>query len=95
MNGQHPVPFDHRVRRRILRRLHEVDDTCSASRLSTDLKLELSEVLYHAQVLAKYGKIKENRREFDRANACFESTVAEDPEVIALLISTEAEDEGE
>lgn len=93
MSGQHPVPFDHRVRRRILRRLHEVDDTCSASWLSTDLKLELSEVLYHAQVLAKYGKIKENRGELDRANARFESTVAEAPEVIALLISTEAEDE--
>jgi len=95
MNEQHPVPLDHRVRRRILRRLHEVDDACSAGKLSTDLKLKLPETLYHAGVLAKYGKIEESRSRVDRASTRFESSVADDSEVIALLVSTEAEDEAQ
>lgn len=95
MNGRHPVPLDNRVRRRILRRLNEADDTCSASKLSMDLKLNLPEVLYHAGVLAKCGKIKESRSGVDRADTHFASLVADDPEVIALLVSTEAEDEAQ
>jgi len=95
MNGQPPVPLDHRVRRRILRRLHEVRDTCTAGELSTDLEMELTEVVYHARVLTKYEKVKECRRGVDLANTRFESTVADDPNVIALLISTAAEDESQ
>lgn len=93
MNGQPPVPLDHRARRRILRRLNEVRDTVTADELSTDLKLELTEVTYHARVLVKYQKLREHRRGRVLANTRFESTVAADPEVVALLISTEAEDE--
>lgn len=93
MNRPPPVPLDHRVRRRILRRLNEVGDARTASELSADLGLGLSEVLYHAGVLGKYEKVRESRQGGDRANIGFESAVAEDPEIITLLTSTEAEDE--
>jgi DNA-binding transcriptional ArsR family regulator len=95
MSGQPSTPFDHRARRRILRRLHKVPDTSTAAELATDLKVAVTEVLYHARVLVKYKKIRERRRGVDPADTRFESTVADDPEVVALLISTEAEDERE
>lgn len=93
MTEQPAVPLDHRARRRILRRLHEGSDTSSAAELATDLRLSETEVLYHARVLVKYEKLKERREGTNPADTRFESRVADDPEVIALLISTELEDE--
>jgi DNA-binding transcriptional ArsR family regulator len=95
MNGQPPIPLDHRVRRRILRRLNEFTGPHTAINLSTDLRLKLPEILYHAGVLAKYEKVAENRKGVDRADTRFESMVADDSEVIALLVSTEADDEAQ
>ena len=92
MNERPPVPLDHRIRRRILRRLH-IRGACTSSELSTNLKLELTKISYHAQVLGEYDNVTEHRRGVDRANTRFESKVADNPEVIALLAATEAEDE--
>jgi hypothetical protein len=58
-----------------------------------DLNLALTEVWYHARVLLKYGKVKALPPDAAQANAPVESLVADDPEVIALLTSTEADDE--
>lgn len=86
-------PFDHRIRRRILRRLNEVDGPCTADRLSGDLKLELNKIRYHARVLARWRTIKERRTKTGRFTVRYESLVADDPNVIALLNSTETQDE--
>jgi DNA-binding transcriptional ArsR family regulator len=93
MNRQPLVPLDNRARRRILRLLHEVRDGATTDELSTDLALAPTEVLYHARVLVKHRQITERRRGVDLADTHFKSMVADDPEVIALLISTKAEDE--
>lgn len=93
MNGQPPVPLDHRARRRILRHFHEVRDTATAGELSKDLKIELTEAAYHARVLVKYKMLSERRRGRVLADTRFESMVADDLEITALLISTKAEDE--
>jgi hypothetical protein len=93
MNEQPSVPLDHRTRRRMLRRLHEVGGSSTAAELSTDLKLKLTEIWYHARVLAKYRQVKEGLRGVDRADTRYESMVIDDPDVTVLLISTEAEDE--
>lgn len=95
MSAQPPVPLDHRARRRILRRLNEVRDSATADELSTDLTIELTEVTYHARVLIKYRMLSERRRGRVLADTRFESKVADDPEIIAQLLSTEAEDERE
>jgi len=87
------VPFDHRARRRILRALHRDHTSRTVGELSVDLNLALVEVWYHARVLASWGKVKELPTDVDHANAPIESLVADDSEVIALLISTEADDE--
>lgn len=95
MSGLEPwdVPFDHRVRRRILRCLHRGGTARTAGELSVDLNLALTEVWYHTRVLLKYDKVKALPPDNAQANAPIESLVADDPEVIALLVSTEADDE--
>lgn len=92
MKPQAQPPFDHQIRRRILRRLNEVDGPYAADRLSGDLKLELNEIRYHARVLARWRTVKERRTGADPATVRYESLVADDPDVIALLNSTEAQD---
>jgi hypothetical protein len=87
------VPLDHRVRRRILRALHRDQASRTVGELSVDLNLALVEVWYHARVLASWGKVNELPTDVDHANAPLESLVADDSEVTALLVSTEAEDE--
>jgi DNA-binding transcriptional ArsR family regulator len=95
MNSKPPVPLDHRVRRQILRRLHEVGGNMTAVELSAYLKLELPEILYHARILAKYKAVEESQGVGAPATKHFRSTVAADPDVITLLASTKAEDEPE
>jgi len=87
------VPLDHRARRRILRALHRNQSSCTVGELSVDLNLALVEVWYHARVLAGWGKVKELPTGTDHAAAPIESLVADDSEVIALLVSTETADE--
>lgn len=85
-----PKPLDHRVRRNILRRLHQDFLPHTTAELSRDLELDESEVRYHGGVLAKWQKV----REAEGPDGLFlESLVAEDPEIIAALIATRAEDE--
>jgi hypothetical protein len=91
--GPRNVPFDHRVRRRILRCLHRDDAPHTVGELSVNLNLAMVEVWYHARILASWGKVKELPDDAEHAGASVESLVADDPEVIALLISTEANDE--
>lgn len=87
------VPFDHRARRRILRALHRDHTSRTVGELSVELNLALVEAWYHARVLASWDKVKELPTDVDHANAPIESLVADDSEVIALLSSTEADDE--
>jgi hypothetical protein len=93
MSRELHVPLDHRVRRRILRRLHRDHTAHTVGGLSVELNLALIEVWYHTRVLARWGKIKELPSGADHANVPVESLVADDPEVAALLISTEVADE--
>jgi hypothetical protein len=86
-------PLDHRVRRRILRCLHRGDTARTAGELSVDLNLALVDVWYHIRVLLKYDKVKQLPADARQANAPIESLVADDSEVVALLLSTEADDE--
>jgi DNA-binding transcriptional ArsR family regulator len=95
MNDQPLTPLDHRARRRIMRHLHEARGVATADELSRDLKMEVTEVAYHARVLAKYDFLEERRKGRVLADTRFESKVADDPEVIAQLLSTEAADERE
>lgn len=93
MNDQPPVPLDHPARRRILRSLHEVGGCATGDELSTGLRIELTEVTYHARVLVECRMLRERPGGKVLADTRFESTVADDPEVIVQLMSTEAEDE--
>lgn len=90
MSQQPPIPLDQRVRRRILRRLHRDFAPRTAGELSEDLGVELGEIRYHCEVLTGWRIVKQTQGPSD---FLFESSVAEDPEVIALLIATKAEDE--
>lgn len=87
------IPFDHRVRRRILRRLHQDLTAHTVGGLSKQLNLASIEIWYHARVLARWDKVKELPTGTDHADVPVESLVADDPEVTALLIATEADDE--
>lgn len=87
------IPFDHRARRRILRALHRDHTSRTVGELSVDLNLALVEVWYHARVLASWDKVKALSPDTAHASAPIESLVAGDPEVIALLVSTETADE--
>lgn len=93
MKPQAPPPFDHRTRRRIQRRLNEAGGPYGAVELSTDLKLKLSEVLYHAGVLAKWRAAKEHRGRAGHASVSYESLVTDHSDVTLLLDNTRAEDE--
>jgi hypothetical protein len=90
MSNQPPKPLDHRVRRCILRQLHKDFLPHTTAELARDLELEESEVRYHGGVLAKWQKVRETE---GPDGLVLESRVAEDPEIIAALIATRAEDE--
>ena len=90
MSDQPPKPLDQRVRRNILRRLHQDFLPHTTADLSGDLELDESEIRYHARVLAKWRKV---RLEEGPDGLILESLVPEDPEVIAVLIATRTEDE--
>jgi DNA-binding transcriptional ArsR family regulator len=90
MIGTPPTPLDHRTRRRILRYLYEDGRTPTAAELSADLKLRLSEVLYHVRVLVEYDTVDEMQGE---DGPRFESKIAGKSEIIELLASTKAEDD--
>ena len=92
MSKQPQVPLDHRVRRCILRRLHKDFAPHAARELSEDLGVETREIKYHGKVLASWRIVKQAE---GPEGLFFESLVSEDPKVIAVLISTQAEDEPE
>jgi hypothetical protein len=92
MSRRPPTPLDHGVRRRILRFLHTDFGKHSINDIARELRLDASEVRYHGAILARWKKV----RQIEGPDGdLLESLVAEDPEVIALLIATRAEDEAD
>jgi Helix-turn-helix domain len=92
MSRRWPTPLDHRVRRRILRFLHTDFGKHSVNDVARELRLDVSEVRYHGAILAGWRKVSQIE---GPDGDLLESLVTEDPEVIALLIATKAEDEAE
>jgi DNA-binding transcriptional ArsR family regulator len=86
-------PFDHPVRRRILRRLHANSGVRSANDLSSELGLELTTIAYHVKVLTSWRKAEALDEEDAAGARRIESKVAQNPRVLAFLDSTKAEDE--
>jgi hypothetical protein len=84
------VPLDHPVRRRILRQLHADVLQLPVDGLARELNLSRGEARYHAEVLAKWRTIRQVE---GPTGPLVESLAAEEPDVIALLMSTRAEDE--
>jgi hypothetical protein len=90
MSPRHSIPLDHRVRRRILRQLHSDFSQHSIDDLARELCLNTSEIGYHGEVLARWKTVSR----IEGPNGfLLESLVAEDPEVIRLLMATKAGDE--
>jgi DNA-binding transcriptional ArsR family regulator len=83
------------LRRRILRRLHRTGEATGAIEMAADMGLDLSRVNYHMTVLASRGATQEAGLSAEGGGPLYESAVAEDPEILALLKVNEADDEGE
>ena len=62
--------------------------------MASDLELEIPLVTYHMKVLASRGATREVGLAPEGGRPQYESTVAEDPEILALLRANEHEDEG-
>jgi predicted ArsR family transcriptional regulator len=90
MTQKPAVPLDHPVRRRILRGLHTDLGRRPIDDLARELRLDADQARYHAEVLARWRTVRQSE---GSAGVHVESLVAEMPEVIALLVSTRAEDE--
>jgi len=90
MSPRHSIPLDHRVRRRILRQLHSDFGQHSIDDLARELRLDANEIQYHSEVLARWKTVSQTE---GPDGFLLESLVDEDPEVVALLISTRKEDE--
>lgn len=83
-------PLDHCMRRHVLRQLHADFAAHSIADLANALRLNLRQVEYHGEVLARWGKLKK----IEGPNGClFESLATEDPDVIAVLLATQLVDE--
>ncbi len=61
--------------------------------MAADMGLELSLITYHMNVLASRRATQEAGLSPEEGRPLYESTVAEDPEILALLKASEAEDE--
>jgi DNA-binding transcriptional ArsR family regulator len=94
VTGTPATPLDHRVRRCVLRCLHGSGPLTPAE-ITRKLRLELKEALYHLDVLAEYGLTRERQRGGRRVETSFESQIADDDEIIELLVATRAEDEAQ
>jgi DNA-binding transcriptional ArsR family regulator len=84
-----PKALRHPVRRRIVRWLHRDFEPHLAAELSDDLGLDSRQLAYHGTVLAGQGIV----RQFDGPDGhLIDSLVGDDPEVITVLLSTQAAD---
>jgi hypothetical protein len=80
------------MRRRILRYLHRCEEPKGAREVATALPETLTQVSYHLRTLASHRTIREAGLASD-GGALYESAVSDNPEVLALLKTTQAEDE--
>ena len=90
MSPRHSPPFDHRVRRRILRQLHTDFGRHYIDDLARELCLDAREVDYHSKVLARWKTVS---RTEGPSGFLLQSLVADQPEVIRPPMATKAEDE--
>lgn len=86
--------LNHPLRRRILRTLHDVEEARSPGELSKALRLPVSHVSYHIQVLREKHAIAltDTRPVRGAVEHFYASTVAEDQSTLQFLGSTEEED---
>jgi hypothetical protein len=63
--------------------------------MATELGSTLTMITYHMGVLVTYGTAKEAGLAAEGGGPTYESAVAKNPKVLALLNATETEDEGE
>jgi hypothetical protein len=79
----------HPMRRRIIRSLHRDFEPHLSAELCDDLGLDSVEFAYHGDVLAGQGVVKQ----FEGPEGLLiDSLVGDDPDVIAVLLSTQAQD---
>jgi hypothetical protein len=86
-------PLTHPLRRRILRRLHRCSEPSGPREVQAALGEGLLQIAYHLKTLASYGTTREAGPAPGGDLMLYESAVAENAEVLALLGATEAEDE--
>jgi DNA-binding transcriptional ArsR family regulator len=84
-------PLTHPVRRRILRYLHRCEEPRGAREVATALPEALTQISYHLRALASHGTTREAGVAAE-GGALYESAVSDNPEVLALLKATQAED---
>lgn len=87
--------LDHKLRRCILRSLHESDEPSSPARLAKTLEAPLSNVSYHVTVLRGFGTVEKSDEQQVRGTIehFYVSLVADDPKILAILEATREEDE--
>jgi DNA-binding transcriptional ArsR family regulator len=87
----------HPLRRRILRLLRDRGEALSPVRASEDLDEPLGVVAYHMRVLWQFDAVEPAGEELVRGalKHFYESTIADDPPIEALLEETREFDEGE
>lgn len=88
------TPLDHRIRRRMLRCLQE-NGALTAAEISTKVRRELKEVIYHLRVLAEYGLVREKQRGIRKVEKSFEARIGGRGDIIELLLITRAKDEAQ
>lgn len=93
--GSDPIePLANRVRRRILRYMHETGEPVGTPQVAEGLELRPPLVKYHVLTLAKFKLIAEVDVASDGVSPIYESAVRGNARVIAELERTHEEDEG-
>jgi DNA-binding transcriptional ArsR family regulator len=89
--------LNHRTRRCILRALHASRGPSSPTRIAKALQMGLSNSSYHMNVLARFRTVKrvDEKQVRGAMEHFYVSTVADNPNVLAILEATRAEDEAE
>jgi DNA-binding transcriptional ArsR family regulator len=86
----------HPLRRRILRLLADRDEQSSPARIGKELRLHVGTIGYHMRVLEELGAVELTDEKMVRGAVehFYETTIADDPPIEALLEETRKVDDG-
>lgn len=89
--------LNHPLRRRILRRLHNLDESQSPAQLRRQFDIDIGHVSYHMKVLKDFGFVTLTRTRPSRGalEHFYASAISDNSSVALVLKATKAEDESQ